>query len=103
MIQTLLQQVKMPLQGTFFNDCHVLDLREWRWHGLVTVTTAPTPRYAHVSVTVDGRVILHGGANAAQAFNSIIHVTTDLGEELDWCASATATCCMTQKQVQCDK
>jgi len=71
-----------PAQGAFLNDTHVLDTAAWRWRPLAPVGSPPAARHAHACCVAAGRLLLHGGSNAAQSFDGVIEVSTDLGREL---------------------
>lgn len=76
-------------QGAFLNDTHLLNTATRRWHTLTPVGSPPAPRYAHACVPVAGRVLIHGGSNAAQSFDGVIVVSTDCGREINRCAGTT--------------
>lgn len=71
------------MQGTFFNDTWLLDTAAWRWRRLAPVGSPPAARHAAACVHAAGRVLVHGGSNAAQSFDGVIAVSTDFGRELN--------------------
>jgi hypothetical protein len=65
--------------GVFFNDSYVLNLETWAWTRLQPLNPPPPPRYHHCCHLVDGKVVLYGGVNPKQAFDSCVLLQTSSG------------------------
>jgi hypothetical protein len=65
--------------GVFFNDAYLLNLDNWTWTRLQPLNPPPPPRYHHCCHVVDGKVVLYGGVNPKQAFDSVVLLQTSSG------------------------
>jgi N-acetylneuraminic acid mutarotase len=65
--------------GVFFNDAYQLSLDTWTWTKLQPLSPPPPPRYHHSCHFVHGKVVLYGGVNPKQAFDSVVLLQTSSG------------------------
>lgn len=65
--------------GVFFNDAYLLNLETWTWTRLQTLSPPPPPRYHHSCHLVNGKLVLYGGVNPKQAFDSVVLLQTSTG------------------------
>lgn len=61
-----------------------------RWHKLDSIGSPPTGRYCHSCGVVGKQVLLFGGTNAVQYFDSLIRVSVDMGSQLNSLAESLA-------------
>lgn len=78
------------LQGVFFNDSYCLQLATMTWYRPQLLNPPPPPRYYHSCVALsNGKVVMFGGINTKQAFDSVVLFDTpasfgpDLGAVAD--------------------
>jgi hypothetical protein len=62
--------------GVFYNDAYLLALDTWTWTRLQPLNPPPQPRYHHCCHVVAGKVVLYGGVNPKQAFDSVVLLQT---------------------------
>jgi N-acetylneuraminic acid mutarotase len=63
--------------GMIYNDIFFLDLIEWIWVPVNTVSPGPTPRFFHASEVVGRKVVIHGGWNESDTLGDIWIFNTD--------------------------
>jgi len=76
--------------GVFFNDVYLLNLDSWTWSRLQPLNPPPPPRYHHCCHVVAGKVVLYGGVNPKQAFDSVVLLQTSGCQELSAMADELA-------------
>eukprot|EP00877_Chromochloris_zofingiensis_P009642 jgi/Chrzof1/4931/Cz15g05020.t1 len=76
--------------GVFFNDSYILDLGTYTWTKPQQLNTAPAPRYYHSCTSVAGKVVMYGGINPKQSFDSIVLFETSFQNELSAVADELA-------------
>lgn len=63
--------------GEIFNDVYFLDLVEWIWVPVATLSTGPVPRLYHASTLVGRKLVIHGGWNGITLFDDMWIFNTD--------------------------
>jgi N-acetylneuraminic acid mutarotase len=63
--------------GENYKDIYYLDLVEWRWVAVDTVSTGPSARFYHASELVGKRIVIHGGWNGHDVFEDLWVFNTD--------------------------
>ena len=63
--------------GAIYNDINFLDLIEWIWVPVNTVSPGPSPRFFHASDVVGRKIVVHGGWNETDTFGDIWIFNTD--------------------------
>jgi len=63
----------------------------YRWHKLKSIGDPPPGRYHHSCEVVGNRVLLFGGTNAVQFFDSLVGVSVDVGGQLGSLAESLAS------------
>jgi len=63
--------------GAMYNDVYFLDLVEWIWVPVATLSTGPVPRLFHSSTLVGRKLVIHGGWNGVTIFNDMWIFNTD--------------------------
>lgn len=79
-------RARVTAQGTFYSSLHVLNTATFRWHRLGGVGAGPSPRYGHACAALAGRLVVHGGANAAAALDSLFTISVSFGYDFNRCA-----------------
>lgn len=76
----------------WLNTVHVLDCTVWKWIAVKVAGTAPPPRSYHTAVTVGtNRMIVFGGNNADQCFDSV-HVLEKTCSTVDTGCDSSVDC-----------
>ena len=60
-----------------FNDVYFLDLVEWIWVQVQSISQGPNPRFNHASALVGRKLVIHGGWNGYEAFDDFWIFNTD--------------------------
>jgi len=63
--------------GEHYKDVFFLDLVEWVWVAVNTVSQGPSPRFYHASEAVGRKIVVHGGWNSKDVFDDIWIFNTD--------------------------
>lgn len=74
-------------KGVVYKDVYFLDLLEWVWVPVHTVTNGPPPRFYHASEVVGRKIVVHGGWNGDEVFNDIWIFNSD---SFSWMQPRTA-------------
>mmetsp|Transcript_7680 Transcript_7680/g.8384 ORF Transcript_7680/g.8384 Transcript_7680/m.8384 type:complete len:356 (-) Transcript_7680:842-1909(-) len=60
-----------------YKDVYFLDLIEWVWVPVNTISNAPAPRFMHASELVGRKIVVHGGRDNEEVFNDLWIFNTD--------------------------
>ncbi|KAJ1426257.1 hypothetical protein B484DRAFT_450777, partial [Ochromonadaceae sp. CCMP2298] len=60
-----------------YKDVYFLDLIEWVWVPVNTISEQPGPRFFHASEVVGRKIVMHGGWNGTDVFNDLWIFNTD--------------------------
>lgn len=63
--------------GKVFNDVYFLDLIEWIWVPVSTISQGPSPRFNYASDLVGKKIVVHGGWDGVDLFNDLWVFNTD--------------------------
>lgn len=64
-------------RDTNYKDVYYLDLVNWVWVAVDTVSTGPASRFYHASELVGKKIVIHGGWNGTEVFDDIWIFNTD--------------------------
>lgn len=64
-------------KGQTFKDVAFLDLLEWIWIPVSTLSEGPSPRMMHATEVVGRKIVIHGGWDGSEAFNDLWIFNTD--------------------------
>ncbi len=74
-----------PVQGAFYNDCHVLNTSSFCWHRLPGMGASPVGRHRHACSFAGGRVIVHGGSAGSHAYDNLFTISFHFGRDFNRC------------------
>lgn len=60
-----------------FNDMYFLDLIEWIWVPVSSISARPNPRFNHACELVGRKIVIHGGWNGHECFDDFWIFNTD--------------------------
>jgi host cell factor len=63
--------------GAYYKDIYFLDLVEWIWVPVSTLTQGPSARFFHASEAVGRKLVVHGGWNNSDVYNDLWIFNTD--------------------------
>ena len=63
--------------GAIYNDVYFLDLVEWIWVPVATLSQGPSARLNQASTLVGRKIVIHGGWNGRTFFNDLWIFNTD--------------------------
>lgn len=59
-------------QGLFFNDVYVLDVHTYVWSKPELLNSSPPARYHHTCCVLDSKLVVYGGINSKQTFDTVV-------------------------------
>lgn len=71
----------------YYKDIYFLDLVEWVWVAVSTVTQGPSPRFYHAAEVVGRKIVVHGGWDGNDVFDDMWIFNTD---SFSWMLPKTA-------------
>lgn len=64
-------------KDTVYKDVYFLDLLEWVWVPVNTISISPPPRFFHAVEVVGRKIVIHGGWDTQEVFNDLWIFNTD--------------------------
>ena len=64
-------------KNQLFNDIFFLDLVEWRWESVTSLSKPPVPRLFHAFEQVGRKMVIHGGWDGNSSFSDLHIFDTD--------------------------
>ena len=61
----------------YYKDVYFLDLVEWVWVAVSTISQGPSPRFYHAAEVVGRKIVVHGGWDGADVFDDLWIFNTD--------------------------